>query len=85
VELLDVDGGCNVFSRALTNFAKHVLSGSSIALQESLGQHALLLLWLSHLSWADRKLPFLTSILPVHLFSVTGVNIWDPRFIISAG
>ena len=31
VELLNVDGGCNVFSRALMNFAEHVLYGSSIA------------------------------------------------------
>ena len=31
VELLNVDGGCNVFSRALMNFAEKVLHGSPIA------------------------------------------------------
>ena len=31
VELLNVDGGCDVYSRALMNFAEHVLYGSSIA------------------------------------------------------
>ena len=31
VELLNIDGGCDIFSRALMNFAEHVLYGSSIA------------------------------------------------------
>ena len=31
VELLNVDGGCDVYSRALMNFAERVLYGSSIA------------------------------------------------------
>jgi ABC-type branched-subunit amino acid transport system substrate-binding protein len=31
VELLNVDGGCDIFSKALMNFAEHVLYGSSIA------------------------------------------------------
>ena len=31
VELMDVDGGCDIFSKALMNFAKHVLHGPPIA------------------------------------------------------
>ena len=31
VELLNVDGGCNIFSKALMNFAEHVLLGPPIA------------------------------------------------------
>ena len=31
VELIDIDGGCNIFSKALMNFAKYVFYGSPIA------------------------------------------------------
>ena len=31
LELLNVDGGCNIFSRALMNFAEHILHGPPIA------------------------------------------------------
>ena len=71
VELLNVDGGCNVFSRALTNFVEQVHSGIPIAGVIGPGCSDSALAISPILGRPEISLPMAISISPLHLYFKT--------------